>query len=517
MSVRSYQGYDNKWKEKYLQLLDEHKIKGKQTRANEELLCKTVIRLTLAAKGINKELDPYLERIHQSVKSSLTDTQLQTDLDELAKAAQQFGRKNTAAKEDGSSLLFDYLIKQYTDATTVQTIRSLQKQYQNNVFGSTDDLITSLLDATSAPHSTAPLSQSDAANQSKELIEAKIVSDQLLLLLDNLIIPFEFEEKVEQLKIRLQNHHSSASLEPLLNDYVCLLVHIKKHILSEQQDIENFLSQITEQLTELGLQAYGATAAAHQSSLNRKKLDQYVSAQMKELQQSSDSATTLEHLKQLINTRLDLIAQQIQQHRVDEEKQRLQTQRQLNELSAKIKQMESESSDLKSKLAMAHDRALRDPLTGLANRAAYDDRLEIELSRQKRYQSPLSLVICDIDNFKNINDTFGHKAGDKTLKIISQLLTKNCRRLDFLSRFGGEEFTLLLPNTDKESALKFANKLRLIIEKTRFNYSNKSIAITISCGISEFREGDSPESVFERADQALYYAKNSGRNRCLLG
>ena len=491
MSVRSYQGYDNKWKEKYLQLLDEHKIKGKQTRANEELLCKTVIRLTLAAKGINKELDPYLERIHQSVKSNLTDTQLQTDLDELAKAAQQFGRKNTAAKEDGSSLLFDYLIKQYTDATTVQTIRSLQKQYQNNVFGSTDDLITSLLDATSAPHSTAPLSQSDAANQSKELIEAKIVSDQLLLLLDNLIIPFEFEEKVEQLKIRLQNHHSSASLEPLLNDYVGLLVHIKKHILSEQQDIENFLSQITEQLTELGLQAYGATAAAHQSSLNRKKLDQYVSAQMKELQQSSD--------------------------RADEEKQRLQTQRQLNELSAKIKQMESESSDLKSKLAMAHDRALRDPLTGLANRAAYDDRLEIELSRQKRYQSPLSLVICDIDNFKNINDTFGHKAGDKTLKIISQLLTKNCRRLDFLSRFGGEEFTLLLPNTDKESALKFANKLRLIIEKTRFNYSNKSIAITISCGISEFREGDSPESVFERADQALYYAKNSGRNRCLLG
>lgn len=514
MSVRSHQGYDNKWREKYLQLLDEHNSKSKQARAHEELLCKTVIRLTLAAKGLDKQLDPYLERIHQSVKSSLTSTQLQTDIDELAKAARQFGRINPADKGDESSLLFDYLIKQYADTATVRAIRSLQQQYQNNDLSSPEDLFASLLDATAAAHSTATLNLPEGFTG---LIETKIVGDQLLLLLDNLIIPFEFEEKVEHLKTRLQDQHSSASLKPLLDDYVGLLVNIKKHIQSEQQDIENFLSQITAQLTELGRQAYGATASAHQSSLDRKKLDQFVSAQMQELQRSSDSATTLEHLKQLINTRLDSIAQQIQQHRVNEEKQRQQTQQQLNELSAKIKHMESESCDLRSKLAMARDKALRDPLTGLANRTAYDERLESELSRQKRYHSPLSLVICDIDNFKNINDTFGHKAGDKTLKIIAQLLTGNCRRLDFLSRFGGEEFTLLLPNTDKESALKFANKLRLIVEKTRFNYGNKSIAITISCGISEFRDGDTPESVFERADQALYYAKNSGRNQCLLG
>ena len=516
MSIRSHQDYDNKWKEKYLQLLDEHKIKGKQTRANEELLCKTVIRLTLAANGLNKQLDPYLERIQQSVKSGLLNTQLKVDIDEFAKAVQKFSREKPAAKEDGASLLFDYLIRHYTDPTTARTIKSLQKQYQNNKFRSPADLFTALLDATATPHSSTTLNQSDASDSSGQ-IETDIVSDQLLLLLDNLIIPFEFEEKVIQLKARLQEHRSPLSFKPLLDDFVTLLVNVKKQAQSQQKDIENFLSQITEQLTELGLQASGAEIAAHQSDLNRKKLDQFVSFQMQELQISSDNAMTLEHLKQLISSHLDSIARQLYQHRINEEKERLQVQRQLNEMSAKIKQMESESCDLKSKLAMAYDKALRDPLTGLANRIAYDERIDSEVSRWQRYRSPLSLVICDIDNFKNINDTFGHKAGDKTLKIIAQILTQSCRRLDFLSRFGGEEFTLLLPDTDRESALNFANKLRLIIEKSRFNYGTKSVVITISCGVSEFCKDDTPETVFERADRALYLAKSSGRNRCFPG
>lgn len=179
--------------------------------------------------------------------------------------------------------------------------------------------------------------------------------------------------------------------------------------------------------------------------------------------------------------------------------------------------MESESSDLKLKLSIALDRALRDPLTGLGNRMAYDNRLDLEITRWQRHKSPLTLIIWDIDHFKKINDTLGHKAGDKTLKIIAKLLSENCRHLDFLSRFGGEEFTMLLPETDQESALTLANKLRKIIEKTRFNSGNGFLTITLSCGISQFREGDTAESIFDRADKALYQAKQMGRNRCMAG
>ncbi|MGZ5575370.1 MAG: GGDEF domain-containing protein, partial [Methylobacter sp.] len=127
---------------------------------------------------------------------------------------------------------------------------------------------------------------------------------------------------------------------------------------------------------------------------------------------------------------------------------------------------------------------------------------------------PLSLIIWDIDHFKTINDRYGHKAGDKVLLLIAKQLSDHSYTTDFISRFGGEEFTMLLPNTDSQSALSRANQLRQVIEKTGFNASGTSVAITISCGITEFIPDDTDEAAFERADQALYQAKQQGRNRC---
>jgi diguanylate cyclase len=237
---------------------------------------------------------------------------------------------------------------------------------------------------------------------------------------------------------------------------------------------------------------------------------------MKKLQLSSTNATKLEPLKGLINSRLATIAIEIKEHTQKEAIQRQKTQQQLDDLVNKIKDMESESSDLKSKLKIANNQALRDTLTGLPNRNAYNERLETELSRWKRYHSPLSLVVWDIDHFKIINDNYGHKAGDKVLLLIAKQLCDHSRATDFISRFGGEEFTMLLPNTDSQSALIVANQLRQTIEKTGFNASGASVAITISCGITEFTPNDTDETAFDRADQALYQAKEQGRNRCCV-
>jgi diguanylate cyclase len=138
------------------------------------------------------------------------------------------------------------------------------------------------------------------------------------------------------------------------------------------------------------------------------------------------------------------------------------------------------------------------------------------MARWKRYHSALSLIIWDIDRFKNINDSYGHKAGDKVLLLIAKQLSDHSRATDFISRFGGEEFTMLLPNTDGQSALILANQLRQIVEKTGFNAGGASVDITISCGITEFIPNDTDETAFERADKALYQAKEQGRNRCCL-
>ena len=160
---------------------------------------------------------------------------------------------------------------------------------------------------------------------------------------------------------------------------------------------------------------------------------------------------------------------------------------------------------------------MHDALTGLPNREAYQQRLEQEVQRIKRYGGKLSLMVCDVDLFKRINDSYGHLAGDKVLKIIAKSLQKNLRDSDFIARFGGEEFVVLMPETSTSEAKIVAEKLRTKIEESPFNFKKEPVQITVSFGISEFAKGESADEVFSRADKALYVAKDKGRNQVQLG
>ncbi len=354
------------------------------------------------------------------------------------------------------------------------------------------------------------------AVQTENLISTDIVAQQIIQLFEEIDIPTELDQQADLLMQSLQTSLDTEAFKNVLDESITLLLEIKEHDLTEQEEIEDFLSNLTEQLTELSHQASGASAAHQQKAISRNKLDQSVSRQMMDLQQSSAIATNLDPLKQLIISSLESITEQITTHQQEEEGHQSETQRQLLEMSARLQVMESESKDLKYKLQLARDKALRDPLTGLPNRLAYDERLATEFTRWQRNQTSLTMIIWDIDHFKQINDNFGHKAGDKTLSIIARLLSDNCRKSDFVARFGGEEFIMLLSETSKESGLILAEKIRTIVEKSGFNAGGRAVSITISCGITQFLETDDFESFFERADQALYIAKNQGRNQCVI-
>jgi diguanylate cyclase len=264
------------------------------------------------------------------------------------------------------------------------------------------------------------------------------------------------------------------------------------------------------------MRAAGVDIAQQDALHKRVSLDNDVAAQMDDLQRTSASATALEPLKQLVSLRLRKITQQIQTHNLQEQLERDKNQNELMGLVQKIKDMESETVELKSRLEVAQERATRDPLTQLPNRLAFEERLTDEFSRVHRFTLPLTMAVWDIDFFKNINDSFGHKSGDKALVIIAKLLNSHCRETDFVARVGGEEFVMLLPDTDGQSAMIVVNKLREVIEKSSFNANGKKISITLSCGVTEYIEGDTNESLFVRADGALYQAKQSGRNQCVL-
>ena len=156
------------------------------------------------------------------------------------------------------------------------------------------------------------------------------------------------------------------------------------------------------------------------------------------------------------------------------------------------------------------DIAYHDKLTGAYNRQKMDEIIHYEMLQQKRYHTPLSFAILDIDHFKRINDTYGHRMGDEILKLFAQTIEKNLRKTDTFARWGGEEFVILLTQTDLRQAEIAMEKLRSAIEETRHPVADQ---ITASFGITQICETDTFDEVYNRADTALYEAKEKGRNR----
>ena len=156
-----------------------------------------------------------------------------------------------------------------------------------------------------------------------------------------------------------------------------------------------------------------------------------------------------------------------------------------------------------------------DSLTGLFNRRAFESKVHEEFERAKRYHNPFSLLILDIDNFKAINDTYGHHGGDTALVKISEILREKTRQSDSPSRYGGEEFVLILPETDQDDALQVARKIHEEIRLCSFGTPNRSFALTVSIGLSSTSNKLYADwrQMLDDADQALYVAKNSGKDR----
>lgn len=156
-----------------------------------------------------------------------------------------------------------------------------------------------------------------------------------------------------------------------------------------------------------------------------------------------------------------------------------------------------------------------DSLTGLFNRRAFEKKIHEEFERSKRYHNPLSVLIFDLDNFKNINDTYGHHGGDAALVKISETLREMTRQSDFSARFGGEEFVMILPETDQDNAFQVANKIHGAVRSSSFGTTNHPFALTVSIGVSSSstRAYSTWREMLDDADKAMYLAKNTGKDR----
>ena len=193
----------------------------------------------------------------------------------------------------------------------------------------------------------------------------------------------------------------------------------------------------------------------------------------------------------------------------------------IDELEGRIAQLENENAHLLTQNRILSEVSARDSLTGLYNRWYVMEKIDSEMNRSLRNGSPVSVLMLDIDHFKNINDSFGHTAGDSVLRTFGQVLRDSCRVYDVPGRYGGEEFCIVLPDTRTENTAVVAERIRERLAASRFEVGEQEISVTASIGIAgvDSPAGDdlvTSSALVDRADRALYSAKNRGRNRVEL-
>ncbi|MBY8956298.1 diguanylate cyclase [Pseudomonas sp. MIS38] len=343
---------------------------------------------------------------------------------------------------------------------------------------------------------------------------AKHIEDTLIGLLDDLTLPERHRPQAEAMRDRLKNGLNWYELLPILDDLATLMLAITD---SGQHEFEAYLQQLNERLEAFQSNLQAASEGHADNSSAARAMDTQIREQVDGLQTSMQEAADLDDLKQVLENHLEGLLGTMDQHQKQRDAREQEVAARLKGLAERVAHMEQEALGFREHLEEQRQKALIDPLTGLPNRAAWSERLEHEIKQWQQHGNNLSLAMLDLDHFKRINDNYGHLAGDKVLKIIATVLRKRLRAADFIARFGGEEFVLLLPATTPAVGAKLLETLRAAIEACPFHFKGERVTITISMGLASFKTGEHSDLVLKRADQALYRAKNGGRNRVELG
>jgi diguanylate cyclase len=287
-------------------------------------------------------------------------------------------------------------------------------------------------------------------------------------------------------------------------------------LLREKREIEDLLQQMDVRLAEIASYLASDTADQKSAQTSSQQFDLLVTGEVRSLNNDVQSAQDLGALRSRVRDRLEIISHHLQDFRAREGARVCAQLDRTQRMRVRVTDLEREIHGLHKSLQEEQSLRMIDALTGIPNRAAYDDRIRHEFMRWQRENAPISVLAWDIDRFKEINDAYGHSAGDKVLRVIAQHLAHHVRGTDFVARYGGEEFVMILIGTDATQASQTADKIRVGIENMGFHFHNKPVAVTASCGITTFRGDDTPETIFDRADRALYRAKDGGRNCCRI-
>ena len=342
-----------------------------------------------------------------------------------------------------------------------------------------------------------------------------VIAPALSQLLDQLNLLEPDDGRVDSVRNDLGRIASVDELETVLGEALGLVIDVARHIEQEREYTEQFLAQLRLHLKSLE-EGISEAIDIDASLQNVDKIQTEVGSEVEGIESAVSDNNDLDLLKQIVRTRVERLSTKVASY-VTNEKQQLEAAKdKISELTRQTQAMNKEVEGLRHQLIEKQQVLAMDPLTGVANRGGFDKRIEEELARSQRIGFPLSLMLVDIDKFKFVNDTFGHKAGDRVLQTVAKLMAGRLRDTDFIARYGGDEFVILLPGTSADDGKAVALGFCDAVKRCGFHSQGQSVDVTLSIGIAQLQEDDNSEVFFERADIAMYQVKDKGRDGCAI-
>ncbi|MDJ0740291.1 MAG: GGDEF domain-containing protein [Gammaproteobacteria bacterium] len=503
------------WRKKYLQLADEHEREEARHAAAERDLSRLITRLCVAVSGLDATLDPHLERLRRAAKGGKSATLLR-NADELADALVHASEDR--ARPGVLQRLFERaeLGRRQTDealrawADVAADPAAASDAALDRLGGLLQPaIVTAPGDAAAAPGDGGLLDRIIGRRAGGAPSANRLLSD----LLEQVGWPEGLRADIDACRAKLAADAADDAWTDVVRDVSEIAVRALAEAQANAAAAERFLADLGRRLEALDRHMLDEAARGEASRASGERLERQMTDEVERLSDDVRQSADLAQLQASVLASLDRMQAHVREHIEDENKRRADAEAEAETLRDQMRTLERDTFDLRRQVAQTQEQALRDALTGLPNRRAYDERVAQELARLRRFGDPLALLVLDVDDFKQINDTHGHKAGDKALAMIAKILRERLRATDFIARFGGEEFVLLLPGAEQDAAVRVADAMRLAVEQGGLHAGGQPVRVTVSGGLSLFGDGDTAEGVFERADKALYDAKRQGKNR----
>lgn len=325
----------------------------------------------------------------------------------------------------------------------------------------------------------------------------------------------ELIEQADALDQKLSAALTNEQLPELLSSLTDMVGKRIQHIERAKEEIEGLLGHMVGKLDQIGKFVAEQHQSQAQSQASSETLNTQLVGEIKAMGETVEAAKDLLQIRHQVRSRLDAIDKHLQDFRQREATFAAAISARSEQMRSRIVELEAEAKRLQSQLQDEQRASTLDVLTGIPNRQAYDRRIDEELHRLRRFKQVTCLAVWDVDHFKRINDTYGHRAGDRVLRVVADCFASRIRSTDFIARYGGEEFVLILPGTHLEDALRFSERIRAAIAELGFHFRGSPVSITVSSGLTALTPDDTAGAAFDRADKALYRAKQEGRNRCV--